>query len=109
MEKKLATNKILWVFAIGQLGWSTLSGIFSNWLVYYYMPGDTLIDKGHTLFITQTAVFLGFVTIIGAITALGRLFDAFTDPWIASLPIAASIGSAAVRRSCGMPPFRSAS
>lgn len=32
MEKKLATNKVLWIFAIGQLGWSTLSGIISNWL-----------------------------------------------------------------------------
>ena len=85
VEKKLATNKILWVFAIGQLGWSTLSGIISNWLVYYYMPGETLIAKGHTLFITQTAVFLGFLTIIGLVTALGRIFDAFTDPLIASL------------------------
>lgn len=85
MTQKLASNKILWIFAIGQLGWSTLSGIISNWLVYFYMPGETLVAKGHTLFITQTAVFLGFITIIGAITALGRVFDAFTDPWIASL------------------------
>ena len=82
--KKLATNKILWLFAIGQLGWSTLSGIISNWLVYFYMPGESLLAKGHTLFITQTAVFLGFVTVIGGVTALGRVFDAFTDPWIAS-------------------------
>ncbi|MBQ3301841.1 MAG: MFS transporter [Eggerthellaceae bacterium] len=84
MEKKLASNRVLWLFAIGQLGWSTLSGIISNWLVYFYMPGQSLLDKGHTLFITQTAVFLGFVTIIGLVTALGRVFDAFTDPWIAS-------------------------
>ena len=85
MEKKLATNRVLWLFAIGQLGWSTLSGIISNWLVYFYMPGDALLAKGHTLFVTQTAVFLGFVTVIGLVTALGRVFDAFTDPWIASL------------------------
>ena len=85
MEKKLAPNKVLWIFAIGQLGWSTLSSIISSWLVYYYMPGDSLLSQGHTLFVTQTAVFLGFVTIIGAVTALGRVFDAFTDPWIASL------------------------
>ena len=49
------------------------------------MPGETLIAKGHTLFITQTAVFLGFLTIIGLVTALGRIFDAFTDPFLASL------------------------
>ena len=85
MEKKLASNKILWVFAIGQLGWASLSGVISNCLVYYYMPEDTLLSQGHTVFIAQTAVFLGALTVIGIITALGRLFDAFTDPWIASL------------------------
>ena len=85
MDKKLASNKILWVFAIGQLGWASLSGVISNCLVYYYMPEDTLLSQGHTIFIAQTAVFLGVLTVIGIITALGRLFDAVTDPWIASL------------------------
>ena len=84
MEKKLASNKILWVFAIGQLGWSALASIVSNCLVYYYMPGESMIARGQTIFIAQTAVFLG-LTIIGLITAMGRLFDAVTDPWIASL------------------------
>ena len=84
MEKKLAGNGTLWMFAIGQLGWAALSGVISNCLVYYYMPEQSLLDQGHMLFITQTAVFLG-LTVIGIITALGRLFDAFTDPWIASL------------------------
>lgn len=84
MEKKLASNGILWKFAIGQLGWAALAGVISNCLVYYYMPEQSLIDQGQSLFITQTAVFLG-LTVIGIITALGRLFDAFTDPWIASL------------------------
>ncbi len=85
MEKKLASNGILWMFALGQLGWASLSGVISNCLVYYYMPEQDLLSQGHTLFITQTAVFFGFLTVIGGITALGRLFDAVTDPWIASL------------------------
>ena len=37
-DKKLASTGVLWRFAIGQLGWAILSGIISNWLVYYYMP-----------------------------------------------------------------------
>ncbi len=82
--KKLASNKILWLFAIGQLGWSMLSGIISNWLVYFYQPGETLLSQGQQIFITQGAVFFG-ITIIGIITASGRIFDAFTDPLIASL------------------------
>ena len=84
MEKKLASNKILWLFAVGQLGWAALSGVISNCLVYYYMPEDALLSQGHTLFITQTAVFFGFLTVIGGIPALGRVFDAVTDPLIAS-------------------------
>lgn len=83
-EKKLATNKTLWLFAIGQLGWAMLSGIITNWLVYFYQPGDSLLSQGQQIFITQGAVFLG-LTVIGLITATGRIFDAFTDPWIGSL------------------------
>jgi GPH family glycoside/pentoside/hexuronide:cation symporter len=82
-QPKLATNRILWLFAIGQLGWSMLSAIISNWLVYYYQPGASMLSQGHQLFITQGAVFLG-LTIIGMITAGGRIFDAVTDPLIAS-------------------------
>ena len=85
MEKKLASNGTLWMFALGQMGWAALAGVISNCLVYYYMPEEDLLAQGHTVFIAQTAVFLGFLTVIGAITALGRLFDAVTDPWIASL------------------------
>ncbi len=84
-EKKLASNGLLWVFALGQMGWAALSGVISNCLVYYYMPEEDLLAQGHTIFIAQGLVFLGFLTIIGVITALGRLFDAVTDPWIASL------------------------
>ena len=85
MEKKLATGKILWVFAIGQLGWSMLSGIINNWLVYFYQPGESLLAQGHTVFITQGAVVLGTLTVIGLISALGRLMDAVTDPLVGSL------------------------
>ena len=82
-EKKLADGHVLRLFAIGQLGWAILSGIISNWLVYYYMPSETLLSEGMTIFITQGAVFLG-LTVIGIITACGRLLDGFIDPFIAS-------------------------
>ena len=84
-EKKLATTKVLWLFAIGQLGWSLLSGIITNWLVYFYQPGQEFLAQGQQIFITQGAVFLGTLTIIGLVTASGRIFDAITDPLIASL------------------------
>lgn len=82
--KKLTTGKI-WQFAAGQFGWAMLSGIISNWLVYFYQPDEAAISQGQTVFIPQGLSILGIITVIGGITALGRVFDAFTDPMIASL------------------------
>ena len=80
-NKKMATTKILWIFAIGQLGWSLLSGIISNWLVFFYQPSQEELAKGQITFIPQ-GTFIG-LTVIGIITAVGRIFDAVTDPYIA--------------------------
>ncbi|MBQ1432350.1 MAG: MFS transporter [Ruminococcus sp.] len=80
--KKTASTKILWIFAIGQLGWSTLSGIISNWLVFFYQPSADELKNGQTLFIPQGTLIIG-LTAIGIITAVGRIFDAVTDPFIA--------------------------
>lgn len=82
--KSLSTGK-MWLFATGQFGWSLLSGLISNWLVYFYQPDEASIAQGQTVFIPQGLVILGIFTVIGGITAFGRLFDAVTDPWIASL------------------------
>ena len=81
--KKLTTAKI-WQFAAGQFGWALLSGIISNWLVYFYQPDETAISQGQTVFIPQGLVIFGVFTIIGGITAFGRIFAAFTAPMIAS-------------------------
>ena len=82
---KIASNKILWIFAVGQLGWSILAALISSWLVSYYQPDQKTVEElGHKLFIPQGAVIFGIFTILGAITAFGRIFDAITDPLIAS-------------------------
>lgn len=82
--KKLS-KKVIWQFAIGQLGWSTLSAIVTNWLISFYEPNEEMLEAGQTIFLPQGRVILGIVTILGGIYALGRLFDAVTDPWIANL------------------------
>ena len=81
--RKLADGRIMRNFAIGQLGWAMLSGVVSNWLLYFYMPSEETIAAGMPLFITQGIVFAG-MTIIGLITAFCRLLDGFIDPFIAS-------------------------
>ena len=75
----------MWIFAIGQLGWSTLSGIISAWLVTFYLPTDDNLAAGALQYITPGLVIGGFLTVLGLITALSRVFDAVTDPLIASL------------------------
>jgi len=82
--KKLS-KKVIWQFAVGQLGWSTLSAIVTNWLISFYEPNEEMLGAGQKLFLPQGRVILGLVTILGGIYALGRLFDAVTDPWIANL------------------------
>lgn len=82
---KMLPKRKMWLFAVGQFGWAMLSGLISNWLVYFYQPDTAAGESGQILFIPQGRVILGVFTVIGAITALGRIFDAVTDPWIASL------------------------
>jgi len=76
---KKITNKVLWIFAIGQFGWSLLSGIISNWLVYYYT--DT--TEGIFRDLITTEPLFASITLFGLITMVGRIFDAITDPLIA--------------------------
>ena len=61
--KKLTTGKI-WQFAAGQFGWAMLSGIISNWLVYFYQPDKTAISQGQTVFIPQGLVVFGILLLL---------------------------------------------
>ena len=83
--KKRLTKKQMIIFSVGQFGWSLLGGIISAWLVTFFMPTATDRAAGATQFITGGLIIGGFLTIIGLITALSRIFDAVTDPFIASL------------------------
>ena len=82
--KRLSKKQMI-IFAIGQLGWSLLSGIISAWLVTYYLPTHGDVDAGATNYIIPGLAIGGFMTVLGLITALSRVFDAVTDPLIASL------------------------
>ena len=82
---KRLTKKQMIIFAIGQLGWSMLSGIINAWLVTFYLPTKGDIEAGATQYIVPGLVIAGFLTILGLITALSRVFDAVTDPLIASM------------------------
>ncbi|QEN05360.1 MFS transporter [Thiospirochaeta perfilievii] len=80
MSEKLPKSGIF-IYSIGQLGWSILVNIVSLQLVYFYIPP---ISSGIPLRITQ-AVFLVVLNALTLIAASGRIFDAVTDPIIANL------------------------
>ena len=83
---KPITNKVLWIFAVGQFGWSLLAGIISTWLVHLYTGNPAkFLDTNGILgqFISQHPL-IASLTLFGIITAVGRLFDAVTDPLVAS-------------------------
>lgn len=85
-QGKRLSKKQIWIFALGQLGWSILGGIINTWLVTFYLPtGEDLLENGAIQYIKPGLIIGGFLTILGLITALSRLFDAVSDPLIASL------------------------
>ena len=82
---KRLTKAQMWIFAIGQLGWSILGGIINTWLVTFYLPTQNDVDSGAIKYITPGLVIGGFLTVLGLITAFSRVFDAVTDPLIATM------------------------
>jgi len=82
--KRLSKKQMI-IFAIGQLGWSMLSGLISAWLVTFYLPTSGDLANGAVQYIIPGLAIGGFMTVLGLITALSRVFDAVTDPLIASL------------------------
>ncbi len=85
MKTRRLTKKEMWIFAIGQLGWSILGGIINTWLVTFYLPTQGSVDAGAKFYVPTGLVILGVLTVLGLITFVCRIFDAVTDPWIASL------------------------
>ncbi len=82
---KHLTKKQMWIFAIGQLGWSLLGGIITTWLVTLYLPTRNDIELGAIQYLTPGLVVFGVLTLLGLITFICRIFDAVTDPLVASL------------------------
>ena len=85
MQTRRLTKKEMRIFAIGQLGWSILSGIVTTWLVTFYLPTESSVAAGAKFYVPTGLIILGALTILGLISFICRIFDAVTDPWIASL------------------------
>lgn len=74
--------RVLILYAMGQLGWSLASFAVGNLLIYFYMPPE----QGQAVFpafLFQGPV-VGVLTLIGILSAGGRIFDAVIDPLVAN-------------------------
>jgi GPH family glycoside/pentoside/hexuronide:cation symporter len=78
--KAALPRRVLAIYAAGQFGWSLASYGVSNLLTYFYMPPET--QQVFPSFVFQGTV-LGIFTLIGLISAWGRLVDAAVDPLVA--------------------------
>ena len=85
MKTRRLTKKEMWIFAVGQLGWSILGGIINTWLVTFYLPTSGSVAEGAKFYVPTGLIIFGVLTVLGLITFICRVADAFTDPLIASL------------------------
>lgn len=74
--------RVLILYALGQLGWSLASFAVGNLLVYFYMPPEQGVPIFPS-FLFQGAV-LGVLTLIGVLSAGGRVLDGIVDPLVAN-------------------------
>ncbi|SDI10447.1 hypothetical protein SAMN05421804_101692 [Proteiniclasticum ruminis] len=66
---------------------------------------EELLESGHRVYISQGVAVLGVFTLIGAISALGRIIDAVTDPIIASLSDRIAMAIASCAHALGYKPY----
>lgn len=78
--KELPLRKEI-AYAAGMMGWSIMTNVIIVMLPYFYLPPN---NSGLTPLVPQLLVF-GAFNILSLIAASGRLFDAFYDPFIASI------------------------
>lgn len=77
VSRKTVINFCLPQFAVG-----LFTTMLNNYLIYFYQPTEA---SGLPVLITQGYVFLGVLTVIGLIKAIGHIVDAFSDPIVAGL------------------------
>lgn len=79
---KKVTRKTIVTLCLPQFAVGLFTTMINNYLIYFYQPTKA---SGIPVLITQGNVFLGILTVIGLIKALGHIIDAVSDPVVAGL------------------------
>lgn len=78
---KTLSKKQLAAVSLGNLGHGLLTGLVMSWLIYFFNP---TVESGIAPLLPSGTFFFGLLTALGLIKALGHVFDAITDPFVAS-------------------------
>lgn len=79
---KRVTNGVIAAYCLPQFAVGLFTAMLNNYLIYFYQPSA---ESGLPTLITQGTVILGILTVVGFVKAIGHVFDAVTDPLVASL------------------------
>lgn len=79
---KEVTKSTIIRFCLPQFAVGLFTTMLNNYLIYFYQPTES---SGLPTLITQGYVFLGILTVIGLIKAIGHIIDAVSDPIIAGI------------------------
>ncbi len=80
MTKKLPKRKMI-RYCLSDVAKGLFNGMIGNYLLYFFQP---TVKSGLPTLLPDNK-FLGFLTVMALLTAVGKVIDAVTDPWVASL------------------------
>ncbi len=80
MTKALPKRK-MYRYCLADIAKGFFNGMIGNYLLYFFQP---TAKSGLPILLPENK-FLGFITIMALITAIGKIVDAVTDPIVASL------------------------
>ncbi len=80
MSKALPKRK-MYRYCLADIAKGFFNGMIGNYLLYFFQP---TAKSGLPILLPENK-FLGFITIMALITAIGKIVDAVTDPIVASL------------------------
>ena len=80
MSKTLPKSKMV-RYCLSDIAKGLFNGMIGNYLLYFFQP---TVKSGLPSLLPENKL-LGFLTVMALITGLGKIVDAVTDPWVASL------------------------
>ena len=80
MKKTLSKRKMI-RYCLSDIAKGLFNGMIGNYLLYFFQP---TVKSGIPNLLPQNKL-LGFITVMALLTGLGKVIDAITDPWVASL------------------------